>query len=56
MNLEMLKAKRLSKETLKKINAGFAPDCEPGETRIGPGGLIWVCNMYCAWEIPLEPI
>ena len=51
MNLDMLKANSLTKKELKAINAAAAPDCEPGSTKTGRNGLIWVCNTYCAWEL-----
>ncbi len=55
MNLNMLKANSLSKKQLQTINAGFLPDCEPGDTRIGKNGFVWVCNTFCAWELPDDP-
>lgn len=52
MNLKMLKTHGLKREELKEITAGLSGDCEPGETKVGPGGLIWVCSPTCQWVLP----
>ncbi|MDC1162351.1 hypothetical protein OAT18_02795 [Tenacibaculum sp.] len=55
MNLKMLRGKSLGKEELKKINAGVAPDCEPGEIRHHIPGVGYVCRPnFCGWEIPAD--
>ena len=51
MNLQELKKNQLSKEELKAIKAGVAPDCEPGETLVKDPiyGPICVPLGGCNW-------
>ena len=57
MSLKILKFQKLSKEELKTINAGAAPDCEPGEVPV-QNGIEWICTPIgnspfesCSWGL-----
>ncbi|MEQ6125315.1 hypothetical protein AAON49_13990 [Pseudotenacibaculum sp. MALMAid0570] len=52
MNFKNLEAHRLTKKELKNVFAGTVTDCEPGQTRVGKDGLIWVCSPTCEWVLP----
>lgn len=59
MKLKVLKSHLLSKEEQRTINAGTAPDCEPGEVLV-QNGLVWECReistlgdgpITCSWGL-----